>query len=98
MAQVKRFNSTAKFIGLPDTTNVEDKQLRLYLDRLNQSLYGFEASIEALNQFTNMKYLVSVLIKDPEFLSFIKKVAWLALKILGRKAFLPDTLRGRLPR
>lgn len=71
MAKIKAYNTSAKMVGLPDTTNVEDKQLRLYLDRLNQSLYGFQTMINNLNQFADMKHLVSDLVKNPDFVSFM---------------------------
>ena len=81
MAQIKVYNSSTKMVGLPDTTNVEDKQLRLYLDRLNQSLSGFQVAINNLNQFADMKHLVSDFLQNPEFLSFMEnKIKYISKK------------------
>lgn len=72
--------------GLPDTTNIQDAQLRLYLDRLNNIFGKIVATVNSIENNVDIKSILSGLSKDPEFLSFIQKEATKIAKTEADKA------------
>lgn len=74
MAYIKNYRTTNNTIaGLPDTTNIQDAQLRLYLDRLNVSISTIVKTLN--NQNTDIKSIIDALKKEKSFLDFITQEA-----------------------
>lgn len=75
MANIKNYRRNISIPGLPDTTNIQDPQLRLYLDRLNTVFSNIQITIDLLKDTSNTKRQVSELLKDHVFTSYITQEA-----------------------
>lgn len=76
MAYIKNYRTTNNTIaGLPDTTNIQDAQLRLYLDRLNVSISTIVKTLNDVKQNTDTKSIIDTLTKEKSFLDFISQEA-----------------------
>lgn len=75
MANVKTYSKNISVPGLPDTTNIQDTQLRLYLDRLNNSFNSIHEAVNALQDSSDIKSIIAALLKNSDFLNFLNKSA-----------------------
>lgn len=71
MANIKQYRSNAKIPGLPDTTNITDPQLRLFLDRLKLVVTNLTVTVDGLAKYNNVDNIVRDLTNSQYFNSII---------------------------
>lgn len=73
MAKLKEYDRTVKIPGLPDTTNIGDPQLRLFLDRIKMFCNELAISVDGLNNLNNIDAIAAALMNNQNFNSMLNK-------------------------
>ena len=67
MAKITVYRKKNSIAGLPDTTNVTDPQLRLFLDRIRQTVSELVITVDGLKKFTDTGTLTETLFSNQTF-------------------------------
>lgn len=67
MAKITVYRKKNSIAGLPDTTNVTDPQLRLFLDRIRQTVTELVITVDGLKKFTDTGTLTETLFSNQTF-------------------------------
>lgn len=74
MAKLKQYYRSAKIPGLPDTTNITDPQLRLFLDRIKLFCSELAITVNGLEKYRNVDNIATDLVNNNVFNAEINKI------------------------
>jgi hypothetical protein len=70
--KIKNYNQDKTIPGLPDTTNINDPQTRLFLDRVRQSFSELVLTVNGMQQEISPQYIANMLFSNQFFQDSLK--------------------------